>query len=308
MSSSKTSPANFPFDLQFFAEAATEEETDTDEGNEETSEETTDALPDQPETLLTDDVADDENGEETEFSPDSLPEHMVNEDGDVDVEELGKAWLGMRKKLSEQGGEDEEETEEETTEPEGEVPESPDDYPFEPGEDLEVPIPEDDPALNIFKEAAHEHGLTDDQFQGLVNDFLQTSAENGLVQQPMDPENELERLGENGQKMVSEVTNKINALQNRGILSEAEARDLKIGFGTAEGVQAASKLFNTFLDISEEDIPTSETVTGEDELSDQELMSKVQDPRYWKESEDYDPAYYEKWSKKFKERFGEQPG
>jgi hypothetical protein len=73
------------------------------------------------------------------------------------------------------------------------APEKPDMYTFEPGDNLK-PFFGDltkNPAFASAREAAHKHGLSQEQFAGFIADVYSPLAEQGVLAQPFDPVNEI---------------------------------------------------------------------------------------------------------------------
>ena len=78
----------------------------------------------------------------------------------------------------------------------GSPPASADEYTFEPGDTLSPYIHDtSDPVLTAAKGAAHELGLTNDQYQGMIEKTLAPLVEQGLIEAPYDPQSELTSLG-----------------------------------------------------------------------------------------------------------------
>ncbi len=73
------------------------------------------------------------------------------------------------------------------------APEKPDLYTFEPGDNLK-PFFGDlakNPAFDSARNAAHKHGLSQEQFAGFIADVYAPLAEQGVLAQPFDPVNEI---------------------------------------------------------------------------------------------------------------------
>lgn len=91
--------------------------------------------------------------------------------------DLNTRFGGMREKLSKMPS----------------APEKADLYTFEPGDKLKPFFGDlsQDPAFKSAREAAHKHGLSQDQFAGFIADVYTPLAEAGVLAAPFDPANEL---------------------------------------------------------------------------------------------------------------------
>jgi len=167
-------------------------------------------------------------GELSQDQVESLPDHMVNDDGTVDAEELFKSQQGLREKLSESDDKSEEASEsEETDEQETvEIPETPDEYEITIEDDEGNEVDVDDEIKPILQEAAHNSELTEEQLNEFVNNF-----ENGFNEnftRNIDPDEELSKISDDpqeAQKVVNEVNQRIQGMHERGFLSEEEFND-----------------------------------------------------------------------------------
>lgn len=275
------------------AEAETEEapeqdvaeETKTDEPTGETSKEG-----------LMEDVADDGDGvpEDTPDYMDTVPDHMVKEDGSLDTQEAYKSYQGLvkevddadvpvedvidengqikedvlveqrnelRKKMSQSESDEDESDEDESEEASDDVPESPDDYDIkitdEDGNEIEDVNEE---VLGIAKEAGHEAGLTQEQLQNFVENYEASIAE----AQKVNKQAEYEKISEDpeqAKKIVNQTKDWVQGLHEQGHLSDAEyQRALEMG-KDAESINVFRRLQQL---TKEETIPTDTgSATGE---------------------------------------------
>ncbi len=248
-------------------------------------------------------------GELTEDEISSLPEHMVDDEGNVDGKELYKSQRKVREVISKSDGEldeilekiengeikQEEETEEET-EP-TEVPESPDDYSLKmEGEEEQKEI---DPQMEeLIKQSAHDAGLNNEQLNEFVNNF-ETNFEPMLPEQ--DVEEELKKISDDEQKareVINEQRNWIDGLKNQGFINEEEYEELMLLGGTAEGVRALQKLRTM---TKGDNIPDSSSSNVEMNSKIEKAKEMMKDPRYWPSKSEFDPDYRDKVNRMFQE-------
>lgn len=246
-----------------------------------------------------------------------LPPHMYDSSGKIDVRELNKAFVGMvdpdelddvpdyldddlkidplklaevyknkRKELSRKTPDDKDKPEEGT-------PESPDEYQYEPGDDVPLAYDEDDPALAAFKNVAHEAGLTEEQFNGVINRFSELVVENGLAAPQQNIEEEFDKLGgkENAAEMIDETYHFFDNLKKKGVINDGLYDEAVYMAGTAEGV----KVFKAIRDYyGEPTIPTNADVQDPGVTTKADVKEMMNDPRYWQQNPEYDPNYNKK--------------
>lgn len=109
-----------------------------------------------------------------------LPQHFLGETDQDTISNLYKAYQGLR----------------ETGAPK--PPEKAEAYEFSPAEPLQGFFGDldQDPLFLQAREAAHKHGLSNDQFQGFVNDTFAKLIEEGQIDPPYNPAAELDSLGQ----------------------------------------------------------------------------------------------------------------
>ncbi|ASY69381.1 hypothetical protein [Sinorhizobium fredii] len=73
------------------------------------------------------------------------------------------------------------------------APEKPDMYTFEPGDNLKPFFGDfaQNPAFSSAREAAHKHGLSQEQFAGFISDVYSPLVEQGVLEAPFDPVKEI---------------------------------------------------------------------------------------------------------------------
>ena len=157
------------------------------------------------------------------------------------------------------------------------APISPADYElqFEAPEGLEYQIADDDPMLDWFRSTAHGYGLSQDEFNGLMNEYIQLDSQRGP-----DWNVESEQLGEYAYKRLERVDGW--ASQN---LSEK-------AYQVFANVPASAGMVELFEELMELNGQPQFNMVSESEFQEQlsldDLRSMQNDPKYWKEK---DPAY-----------------
>jgi hypothetical protein len=228
-------------------------------------------------------------GQFTEDQIDSLPDHMVNDDGTVDAEQLLKQNMGFREKQSdgtleeaiefyeEHGGEIEETDESEDSddnESSADVPESPDEYEITMTDDDGNEMELDEQMESIVKEVGHEANMTEEQLNSFVNNWETTF--NEKFTREIDPDEELSKLSDDpqeAQKIVNEVNQHIKQMNERGYITDDEYEEGLIMGGTAEGVSLLRKLMERNSDFK--DIPTDQQSVGGDSV--QDINSEIEE-------------------------------
>lgn len=117
-------------------------------------------------------------------APQGLPAEFAGSNADETLgkllggyNDLNTRFGGMRDKLSKMPA----------------APEKPDMYTFEPGDNLKPFFGDisQDPAFASARNAAHKHGLSQEQFAGFISDVYSPLVEQGVLAAPFDPASEL---------------------------------------------------------------------------------------------------------------------
>lgn len=117
-------------------------------------------------------------------APQGLPSEFAGSNADETLgklltgyTDLNNRFGGMRDKLSRMPA----------------APEKPDMYTFEPGDNLKPFFGDiaQDPAFASARNAAHKHGLSQEQFAGFISDVYSPLVEQGVLAAPFDPASEL---------------------------------------------------------------------------------------------------------------------
>ncbi len=214
-----------------------------------------------------------------------VPEQFIKDDG-LNLDALLKSYKDTRTELK-------------AAKTNKKAPGKPEDYSFEVPElpdGKSISIQDDDKSMAAAKEAAHKYGISQDQFQGFVSDYLTAIAP--LLPEPMpDEATEKAKLGNNADAIINGVLNWGQQLHDTGILSDAEHRELFFIGSTAEGISALQKLRTHY--TGEKTIPTGSTTVGEGLPSKEELYAAAASERY-----QTDAAFRAKTDKQFDQVFG----
>ena len=227
-------------------------------------------------------VQDDNEPVESDFEwgdrPDfmeGLEQHWSNEEG-PDVEGMAKQLLELRKKMS-QGKH-----------------KAPNDGNY----DMSAVdgIPDDDPLLKDFTDFARENGFTQDQFDQITGMFRQHAGEMFETME-LNAQQEMDKLGKNGDKIIKAVSQYISKLSSSGVLNEDETNALIDAANNADVVRAINKLREA---NGERSIPSTDIQeSGSTNLAG--LQALLNDPRYGK-----DMHYTNTVERKFYEFHGER--
>ena len=155
-----------------------------------------------------------------------------------------------------------------------ESPISPADYDLniDAPEGMEYQVSDDDPLLNWFKDTAHNYGLSQQEFDGLMNEYVQMDSTRGP-----DWNAEAEQLGEYAEKRLERVDGW--ATQN---LSEK-------AYNVFANVPASAGMVELFEELMELNGQPQFNMVSESEFQEQlsidDLRAMQQDPKYWKEKD-----------------------
>lgn len=151
----------------------------------------------------------------------------------------------------------------------------------------------DDPVLPIFQKAAHKAGLTQDQYQSVFVEMYAQMQDAGLIEPPFDVQAEFSKLStatdplrRKGEALgrLSETTNWVKGLQQRGVLTQEQAAVLSGNAATANGVM----MIEALMKLTQ---PAGIQTGGQPVHGGIDLKSALTDPRYSSTSPQYDPAF-----------------
>lgn len=184
--------------------------------------------------------------------PEWMPENFWK-DGNPDYEGLAKSWRDLRGKIS-KGAHN-----------------APADGKYDLSSFGDAT---DNPMANTLSGWAKENGLSQAQFDDLVGQ-LQTQAKEIMGNDMIDPAQELQKLGPNGRAMVDSMVDWARGLVNKEVWTTEDFEEFKIMAGTARGLNALVKIRERY----EGRMPI-ESVPMEGKMTQQELISKMNDPRW----------------------------
>lgn len=160
------------------------------------------------------------------------------------------------------------------------VPTSPADYEvkIQAPEGMEFTVNEDDPLLGWFRETAHNYGLDQEEFSGLINEWATMDAMRGP-----DWNVESETLGEHADRRLERV----DSWASKNLSEESYQV-----FANLPASAGMVQLYEELMELNGQ--PQFNMVSNtefQERISLDELRSMQNDPRYWK---DKDPAFISK--------------
>jgi len=237
-------------------------------------------------------MSEEDNKQETTQQESAKPEYISdkfwdNDRGEVNVESLGTSYNSLEKKL---GQRTDELTKQIRTDIEQErsakVPEKYEITMPEIPEDINMEVNEDQPLLQWWSETAKSMGLSQDQFNEGINQFVQNEI-SGLP----NIDEESKQLGDNAKDRIESAD-----LWAKKHLSENAYNTMAKLSSTAEGVKALEEI----MALNKSSVMPNNPTAVEAKPSVDDLRSMMKDPKYWKDGEK-DPAYIERVSKLFEQ-------
>lgn len=237
-------------------------------------------------------MSEEDNKQETTQQESAKPEYISdkfwdNDRGEVNVESLGTSYNSLEKKL---GQRTDELTKQIRTDIEQErsakVPEKYEITMPEIPEDINMEVHEDQPLLQWWSETAKSMGLSQEQFNDGINQFVQNEI-SGLP----NIEEESKQLGDNAKDRIESAD-----LWAKKHLSENAYNTMAKLSSTAEGVKALEEI----MALNKSSVMPNNPTAVEAKPSLEDLRSMMKDPKYWKDGEK-DPAYIERVSKLFEQ-------
>lgn len=220
----------------------------------------------------------DDDGEELDFvRPDFFPENFWDEEEGPDVEGLAKAYSELRAKMS--AGKHK----------------APKDGKYEVTSLKDKGIPEDDAMLKDFVGLAKDQGLSQEQFDQMVDLYLNHM---GAAEEQFKTsrDTEMKKLGRNAEKIVQSTEQWLTKMQNAGTLNQSEIEAIGRASNNAAFISALHKIRASYM---ETDIPGLEMQESQ-KMSMTDVQSMMADPKYGK-----DPAYTKKVEDMVYSMFGE---
>ncbi|MFA7504286.1 MAG: hypothetical protein WCZ28_06270 [Burkholderiaceae bacterium] len=133
-------------------------------------------------------------------------------------------------------------------------PATPDEYKLELPEDLAKKVGdlENDQVLKLWRGVAHELGLSNAQFQDAFVKLHEKMSEAGLLEEPVDYDQEIEKLApkagdpkvrmQQAAQRVNAIANTVKDWQTRGVIDKSDAVILSLMYATADSVKAFEKV------------------------------------------------------------------
>ena len=220
----------------------------------------------------------DDDGEELDFvRPDFFPENFWDEEEGPDVEGLAKAYSELRAKMS--AGKHK----------------APKDGKYEITGLKDRGVAEDDPMLKDFVGLAKEQGLSQEQFDQMID--LYTNHMGAAEEQfKTSRDAEMKKLGRNADKIVQSTEQWLVKMQNAGTLNQGEIEAISRASNNASFISALHKIRASYM---ETDIPGLEMQENQ-KVSMTDVQSMMADPKYGK-----DPVYTKKVEDMVYSMFGE---
>lgn len=136
------------------------------------------------------------------------------------------------------------------------MPKAPDVYDFEAAKLENYKDIANEFAVNTFSDAARQAGLTNNQANTLVTEYLKITQEQVDAQK----QHEIGKLGKDAEGVLSGIQNFLAARVKNGTFSEYEANAIHNSIKSADAARAVSKMI---MMMGEESIPTSVRYGGE---------------------------------------------
>ena len=213
--------------------------------------------------------------------PDWLdPQFFDEETGKVDVQAMQKSQRDFRQKTREK-------------DEESGVPEDAKEYKFDHADALELSA--DDPLIIQAQESALKFGLSQEAYAGFMGEMMAKIGElNGTAE--IDAQAEKEKLGPNHERVIADLSDKIDGLVNIGLFGEADYNAAIAVSENAEGVKMLNKLIDHYQ--MKPNIPTNTSIE-EGMMSKDELDAMVGTEEYNKS-----PAVRAKVKKGYERLYG----
>lgn len=186
-------------------------------------------------------------------------------------------------------------------------------YAFKPSEKL-APFfgqEKDNQVLDAFRDVAHKHGLGQQQFEGVINEFYGNLMEKGLIQSPVSLDAEFQQLGGSsgdpatqiakGKERVLALEGGIDALAGKKLISEDQAGVLKNLAMKANEVVALERLLSV---IPAAKGPQNGGQPGNTGMSKADVLKRMQDPRYMFNSGQFSQAFYDETDRLYEQVAG----
>lgn len=236
------------------------------------------------------------------YRPDGLPDHLFGKSDKETIDHLFKAFGGYRT------------AEAQRVEKYGAIPKELAGYKANLPDDLKAYVPEldKDPVYLGFQKRAHDLGITDKQFDGIVQGFFRDTIEQGGVEEPYNAEKErdalippaeipdpAERAREVDRRSRDAMTY-VDVLTSRG-LDQASADMVKGWLDTAAGIKFV-EFFRTQLRETQPALGG-----GAAGITHADLKTRMADPKNDPRDPKYDSAFAAETTRLYRQVLGNQP-
>ncbi|MGB3626022.1 MAG: hypothetical protein WA989_09340 [Henriciella sp.] len=179
----------------------------------------------------------------------------------------------------------------------GKAPERAEDYPLKLSETAAKFFnPETDPVIAAVRKIALKQGMGSNEFQSTFGPVMEGLVESGLIDEPLDLDKEVEKLGEDGPKLYSQAEGYIQRQETKlkDLAGNAKADmedvigEMKLQLETASGI----KYLNYVAGLKAEQgpgVPGDPLFSGE--ITRDKIRKMRQDPRFDTTSREHDPDY-----------------
>ena len=238
------------------------------------------------------------------YFPENMPEHLRGESDKETINKLYAQVEGTRKEISERGS----------------VPDKPDGYALEFDDDAKKflgDVKEDDKVIGAMKSAAHAAGITDKQLQAFAPGLVKGIVEAGIVGETIDGDAELMALGkaegetdeqrakEAGSKRIVDAGKFVDGLKAAKTIDEDMHLEMTGLVATAAGVKVIEMVQQL---QGERGISTGDGKGGTaDQIDENDLKERRNDPRYHTKSPKYDPAFRRETDEMAQKFYGMDP-
>lgn len=230
------------------------------------------------------------DGQQPFYRPDGIPEHLLGETTEQTLDKLFGAYKGARDELAKG---------------KPATPDKPEAYQLKIGEDAakQFPIADDDPALQVLRQTAHEANFSQEQFE-VLGKFVDQLVDKGLIEKPYDHDAVMKSLAPEGFKgtddqLLAKGAERVNQLDGwikaDTRFSDAERSELRLLTTSLDGVKALEKIKAGSVTQSVQ--PGGGQAAGA--VSKAQLDARVADPR----NDFMNSAYNEAFAQETREMF-----
>lgn len=231
------------------------------------------------------------------YRPEGLPDHLLGATDQETIDKLVAQNKGFRDDTAKRGA----------------VPRDATTYDLALSDDAKAAwkVADDDQAVGLIKEVAHEYGLTDKQ-AGVFGKFLDVAMERGIIPKPVTPDVLFTSLapadaapGDRvslGERRYLDAEAYLNTLGNTLGLSEDERRDTLMMATTKGGLLLIERMMRS------SGVETSVTVEGRGktggEITPDSLRARQADERNNRGSPKFDPSFQAETDRQYKLFYG----